>query len=239
MFPTLQNHDAACEEIDRFFKTTRRSIKTCQTAISKHINGLVPDNPIGERRSDSGLRPMITSIGQITIQKDLRHDFLLAIKHPAAFTAMLETLVGRFPCYGIIRNPLSVLASWNSAAVPLEDGHAPAAESLDTTLAETLHRTRDKTERQLHLLSWFYESYRRVLPDRSIVRYENIISSGGRALNVITPEADELTAKLENKNKNKSYDWQLMEMLGEILLKTDGAFWEFYSRESVECLLTD
>ena len=239
LFPKLKNRDAICDEIDRFFEATRRSIRTSKTAISKHINFLVPDNHFGDQRSELGLRMIVGSQGEIAVKKELTSDFLLTIKHPAAFTAMLKSLVKRFPCYAVIRNPLSVLASWNTIKVPLANGHAPAGERLDIDLAWTLDRIEDKTERQLHLLAWFFEKYQNVLPARSILRYENVISSGGKSLSVITPQAQELNEMLENKNKNILYDKELMQFLGDKLLRTDGAFWEFYSKKSVELLLED
>jgi hypothetical protein len=56
---------------------------------------------------------------------------------------------------------------------------------------------------------------------------------------VITPEANQLNEKLESKNKNTLYDVNLMALLGEKLLKNDGAYWDFYSKESVENLLRE
>ncbi len=237
VFPKLKDHDGICDEIDRFFGETRRSIITCKTAISKHVNGLVPDNPIGDQRSKSGLRESIISLGEISIRKELSPDFVLVVKHPAAFTAVLESLIKRFPCYAVIRNPLSVLASWNSTELPVANGHAHNAERLDIDLAQTLERIEDTTDRQLQLLSWFFEKYQKILPEGSILRYEDIITSGGKSLGVIAPEALALNELLECKNRNRLYDTELMRFLQQKLLKTDGAFWQFYSKESVELLL--
>jgi ribosome-associated protein YbcJ (S4-like RNA binding protein) len=241
VFPKLRNRDAICTNIDRFFKETRQSIRTRNTAISVHIDGVIPGNTRGDQRSDSGLRMrrhVLTS--EISIEKELTHNFILVIKHPAAFTAILESLIKRFPCYAVIRNPLSVLASWNSVDMAVTNGHSHIAEKLDIYLARHLKQIDENTERQLYLLSWFYEKYRKVLPEGSILRYEDIISSGGKALSVIAPQARELNEVLENKNQNKLYDKQLMLQLGEKLLNTDGAFWQFYSKESLlELMLED
>ena len=103
-----------------------------------HIGGKVPDNPVANKYSDSGLRRRIVIRTEIAINKDLEPDFLLAVKHPAAFTALLDSLVERFPVYATIRNPLSVLSSWNSVALPVQTGHIPAAENLDHKLKQML-----------------------------------------------------------------------------------------------------
>ena len=238
VFAKCENHHVICDEMEHFFKETRRSIRVHKRAFSKHVDGLVTDNPISIQRPDSGLRSNIDSWGEISITKQLAHDFMLAVKHPAAFTAILEALAKRFPCYAIIRNPLSTLSSWSSTDIPVGNGHAPAAERLDPDLKQALERIQDRTERQLHLLSWYYERYQKILPAESILRYENLVSSGGKVLSVITPQARELEAALENKNNNKIYNRQLMQSLGEKLLNTDGVFWDFYTKESVEALLS-
>ena len=118
-------------------------------------------------------------------------------------------------------------------------GRAPAAEGLERTLTKELKKIKDKFDRQIYLLSWFYEKYREALPEGSIIRYEDMIISGGKSLSVITPEANKLNEKLESKNKNVLYDFNLMIFLGQKLLKKDGAYWDFYSRESVEELLRE
>jgi hypothetical protein len=236
-FPGLESHGAICDAIRRFAREARRSIKTQRTVVTKHVNGHVPDNHFPSQYSESGLRRGVISRGEIYVEKELTRDFMLVIKHPAAFTAILESLTTQFPCYAVIRNPLSVLASWNSVAAPVENGHVPAAEQLDWDLAQTLRRTDDKIDRQLHILDYFFAKYRDCLPDASVLRYEDTVATGGKSLSVITPRAQALHEVLESKNKNPVYDRERMQLLGEKLLRSDGAYWHFYSRESVTRLL--
>jgi len=203
-FPKLGEPSAICAEIDRFFEATRSSLIKSRTARSKHAQGKVPDNPFPDKYSPSGLRlGRAAAVSTITIDKDLSENFLLIIKHPAAFTALLPVLVERFRCFAVIRNPVSVLSSWNSISVPVENGHAPAAENLDPGLKKSLSLLDDKFDRQLCLLSWFFDKYRRFLPDDRIIRYETTIASRGANLAVITERAAVLQEPLENKNKNK------------------------------------
>ncbi|TVM04153.1 MAG: hypothetical protein CV087_01785 [Candidatus Brocadia sp. WS118] len=232
-----KNHSLACDHIEAFFEQMRMSILKGKKAISKQVNGKVPDNPVGSKYSVSGLRASVASHTEIIIEKPLETNFTLIVKHPSAFTALLEVLVVRFPVYAVIRNPLSVLTSWNSVAFPVQNGHAPAAENLDFQLKKALAKIDDRIERQLYLLSWFFKRYEQLISHDSIIHYEKIVSSGGQALNVIVPGSNILNEKLENKNKNDLYDIKLMHCLGERLLKTDGAYWNFYSKESVEILL--
>ena len=58
-------------------------------------------------------------------------------------------------------------------------------------------------------------------------------------MGVVRPEARELNEPLESRNKSKLYDYEGMLRIGERLLKSEGAYWKLYSRESVERLLNE
>ena len=223
--------------VQEFFKQTRTSILSTGAALSKHAGGVVPDNPFSNERLATGKRRSLVSHGTIQIDKPLTDDFLLVIKHPMAFTAALDRLQEHFSSHAIVRNPLAILASWNSLMIPIADGHAPAAEQLDLQLRRELARLTDKTDRQLHLLSWCFEKYGRLLPRSSVIRYEEIISTGGGALYPVSPQATQLKQPLASKNLNSLYDREGMLRLGQKLLASDGAYWDFYCRESVIALL--
>jgi hypothetical protein len=258
-FANSGNHEDNCDRIDLFYKWTRKSLCENGKAISKQVGSRIPDNPIGGhpnlfpffpkrclrflnnfvKDSGYGLRKSQVSRGMITIEKTLSSNFLLCIKHNAGFAVILESLLNRYPCYAVVRNPLSVLASWNSVDFPAQKGRIPAAERVDSVLAKRLIQISDKFDRQLHILSWFFEKFYTLLPLDNVLYYEDIITSGGAVLKVITGKAIELDEKLRKKNKNSLYDHKLMLKLGDKLLKMDGAFWEFYSRESVEQLLQE
>jgi len=235
-FSKLKSREVICQEVRLFFQEARASISSRKEVLSKNILGSVPDNPVGETRTQSGLRQSISGLGLIKVKKELDPGFLLVIKHPAAFTALLPELVHFFPCYSVIRNPLSVLASWSSVAMPVEDGHAPSAEGLDAELRRALACLCDKTARQLHLLSWFYEQYQRYIPANRILRYEDLVRSGGANLQTITPNAQALCEPLENRNSNPLYDQRVLQSIGNKLLATEGAYWQFYTKECVELL---
>jgi hypothetical protein len=121
--------------------------------------------------------------------------------------------------------------------MPVRIGRAPAAERQDRGLRRRLAEIEDRIDRQICLLSWFFGKYREVLPPENVLRYEKIIESHGRALSVVVPAANELSEELENKNRNPLYDHELMQRVAERLLNTDGEFWHFYSRESIEAQL--
>jgi len=147
------------------------------------------------------------------------------------FTALLPTLVKRFPCFAIIRNPLAIIRSKSGRKSPR------AKVTYDPQLGERLEKSKnegvDKIGQRLLRLHYSFERYQQFLPESHVVRYEDICSSRGKALEVIVPEAGRLDEPLENKNLNPLYPRDKVVHFGERLLKSEGAYWTFYTRESV------
>ena len=229
--------EAVCDRLERFFERMRRMILEERVALSKQIGGEVPDNPFGHAKDDTGYRLQLASKGRIEIAKALTPDFLLIIKQPGLFTALLPGLANRFPVHAIVRNPLPVLASWNSLESGTQNVGFPLAEMYDKEFSRRLDQEVDDIGRQLCMMSWFFEQYERSLPANSIVRYEDIVASGGSVLSGVTPPAADLGEPLKSKNLNPLYERGRMLELGERLLRSEGAFWNFYPRNSVEDLL--
>jgi hypothetical protein len=226
------------DDIDEFCAEQRRSIHERGVATSKQVGGVMPSNPYdAQKTNDAGLRTKVVSKGKVAVDKPLDEDFGLVVKHISAFAAVLEKLVQRFPVYAVVRNPLPVLASWNSIDFNLRKGHIPAAERLDPELRDALASIEDPLDRQLHIMAWFHGKFRRNLPDESIIRYETIVETGGSCLGVIRPSAASLSEPLESRNLNQIYDREMVERVGERLLASEGAHWETYPKESVEQLL--
>lgn len=235
--PHLKNDKSRIDTIKAFFKNTRDSLMTRGVALSKHHNQKVPDNPIASEKEGTQPRRSIVERSEIPISKPLNSNFYLVIKHPGAFTALLPHLQSEFACFAVIRNPISVLASWNSVELLVSQGHAPIVEQLNPKLAQALNQKQDKVDRQLFLLSWFFEQYASYLPSKAILRYEETVATQGKSLKIVVPEAENLNEDLKSKNKNPLYDPEEMKAIGKKLLTSSGAYWNFYSKESVEALL--
>ena len=244
-FDGLETEEAVLESVELFYGKMRRMIERRGVAFSKPIRRRVTEHSydphleseVRRQRSDHGKIRKTRVEKKVTVDKELGPNFLLVIKSPAMFSALLPTLVKRFSSYAVIRNPLAILASWDSWDNTTRRGHVPAAERYDELLKHELASVEDRVGRQLRLLSWFFERFERELSDRHVVRYEEIMTSGGKALSVITPAAQNLDEPLENRNLNPVYDRDNMLRVGERLLGSEGAYWRFYSRESVEELL--
>jgi hypothetical protein len=226
------------ELIEKFCTEARKSLHEEGFAVSKHVGGKVRDNSAAVDRA--GKRVRQTEHGRIEIDKPLSQDFTLAIKHPAAFTALIEALSKHFECYAIVRNPLATIASWNSLDwFPLKDGHLPVGEKLDVDLARDLAGIADVFDRQIHILEWFYDQFRRFLKESAVIKYEALIESRGRELGRFFPAGTQLDENLASKNVSEFYDRALMTEIGGRLLKREGALWNFYSKRDVESLLAE
>ena len=233
-----RSDDEIANMVDKFCAESRKSLHEHKFAISKHVGGKVRDNSAAVDRA--GKRARQTEHGRIEIDKPLSHEFTLAIKHPAAFTALIEPLSKRFECFAIVRNPLATLASWNSLDwFPQKDGHLPVGEKLDVDLARALAQKTDVIERQIHILEWFYDRFRRFFQEHAVIKYETLIASRGQELRKIFPAADQLDEDLASRNVSEFYDRALMIEMGQRLLKRDGPAWNFYDKSDVESLLSE
>lgn len=236
-FAKCPDASALTGAIESFCDGARRSLREHGFAISKHVGGEIRDNSAADQ---AGQRVRRTEHGKILIDKPLSEDFTLAIKHPLAFTALLEPLAQHFECFAVVRNPLATLASWNSLDwLKVKSGHAPIAEKLDPGLARSLANESDAIERQIRILEWSYDRYHALLPQEAVMRYEDLIGTRARALAKFFPAASVLDEDLVSKNLNKHYDRALMTDLGQRLLKRAGPVWNFYSKGDVENLLSE
>ena len=236
-FAELPDHAAVADAVQQFCDEQRESIHERKRAITKNAGGVVPDNPYGAEKNEGGTRQRLVRKGEIQVDRELSPEFTLVIKHVSAFAAVIDELVKRFPVYAIVRNPLATLASWSTIDFPAARGHAPGAERLDAELRTRLESIEDTLDRQIALLAWFHGRFQQHLPDESIIRYEELVESHGRALSVVHPGAASLDEPLENRNINALYDREEMERIAERLLRSEGAHWETYGKDSVESLL--
>jgi hypothetical protein len=228
--------DEYLERVADFFAAQRTSLLEAGTAVSKARDGRVPENPFGVATGESGLRASTVGGEQVRFGKDLRPGFRLAVKHPNVFTATLPTLLTRFPCFAVIRNPLAVLLSWQTIQAPVNRGHLPYGEAFDPELKAALAAEPDRLARQLRILRWYFSRYASMLPRHHVLRYEEIVASGGAALAVIDPDAASLREPLESRNRSALYDAAMVNDLAARLLEDDGIYAPFYARTAVESL---
>lgn len=228
------NDESIAAYLDGWFAQTRHGIRQTGSAPSKVENGKVPDNPFGGLGHDGKRRIDRVHRGRLDIGKPLTDDFLLAIKHPAAFTALLPLLVKHWSCFAVIRNPLGTVMSWNSLEqLDMGRGRLPMAETFDAGFRETLVTISSVLDRQLYMVDWCFERYATLLPPQQIIRYESIIESGGAALGIIDPAAAVLCEPLSSKNANSLYNPAIASELAVRMIARGGAWEAFYSAKDI------
>lgn len=228
MFATPQK---GLESVMAFFPEMRRSLLTEGKALSRISKNEIPDNPFPREASQN--RKSIVRKDWVQFQKPLDLGFDLILKHNAHFTFTLTLLQPHFLCYALIRNPIAVIASWNTIDAPVAEGRLNVLPGLRPDLHARLMDVDDVLDRQVMLLHFLFEAYE-VLPVDAILRYEDLIASGGKVLAAITPKAGELNENLENKNKSSIYN---LAKTGEIkarLLNFEGAYLRYYPKEVLE-----
>lgn len=236
----MPDYEAVIDGVEEFYRNMRKMALGQGQVVSKHVGGVVPDNSKGMK---DGVRQRIAEKGRIPVGKELDPDFYLAIKQPSMFTALLPHLVKRFPCFAIVRNPLAIMLSTSTLNQPKDRSKgrrkSPSAKiTYDPQLGERLEANKsegaDKIAQRLMRLHYTFERYHQSLPESHVLRYEDICATRGKALEVIVPAASEFDEPLENKNLNPLYPRDKVLNFGERLLESEGAYWNFYSRESVQ-----
>jgi hypothetical protein len=227
----------AMDHIARFVADTRRSLLERGVAPTKVVDGKVLGRKVSDEVDTAGVRIKLVSVGQIAAGKPLSTDFLLVVKHNSSFTALLPELAARFRVHAIVRNPLSVLSSWQGVPFAIREGRVPLAERLNVALAARLDAIDDPLDRQFFLLAWFFEMFTQVLPADEVTRYEDVVATSGRCLSRLTKAAETLAGTLENRNHSRVYDAARVRELGRRLLDTDGPWWQLYRRADVDAVL--
>ena len=240
----------ACRRIRLFVAQARRRILAEGLAESVHVQGRVVDDMVADGAAGSTLRRPRTQRGDIRIEKPVGADFMLLVKHNALFAALLPRLtrhnsglpglpglpglrrLPRLRCLGIVRNPVAVLASWQTVDLPVQRGRIPAGERFAPDLAAALAAENDVLRRQVVVLDWFFHQYERHLPPSRIVRYEDIVASGGAAL-YDALDSTQASEALGNRNANPLYSGSAKRLLAA-LTRNGGAWRRFYDLQECE-----
>ena len=231
--------DAASAQIRDFAACTRTRILAEGRAPSVQVDGRLDDNQVALERSGAALRQPRGALGEIQVQGRLSEDFTLMIKHNALFAALLPSLTPSFSCLALVRNPLATLASWQTVGLPVQQGRIPAGERFDHRLQRRLEQEPDNLQRQLMVLNWFFAQYRAHLPPKRILRYEDLIESGGLNLLRLIGGKDARPASLSSRNRNPLYRQAQPDRLLTALLHEGGAWQHFYSEADCTALAAD
>lgn len=172
----------AVAEIEAFLAGARRQLIEQGQAPSLHVGGAIPDNWAAEPTADPVRRPSRAERGLVRFAKPLSADFRLIVKHPGEFSALLDLLAPRHPLFALVRDPLAVLASWQTVDFPVATGRLPAAEALNPALAALLAGIAAPLARQVALIDWLLRRYLALLGPERILRYEDLTTAPAATL---------------------------------------------------------
>ena len=232
----------ACTRIETLVEQIRARIAVERRAPSIQSGGRLDDNLAASGHTDvNGLRRLRAEWGEIVLdKKPLSTRFGLLVKHNALFAALLPRLAASFPCLALVRNPLAVLASWQTVDLPVHRGRIPMGERFDPELRRTLDGEPETLRRQIVVLNWFFARYRAArcrayLPPENVIRYEDLVESGGQALFRLLGHAEARPVEeLKSRNDSAPCDKAMTETLLEALLEAGGPWTRFYSPEDCE-----
>ena len=225
----------ACARIEVLVGQIRARVLAEHRAPSIQFDSRLDDNRAASGRTDAGgLRRLRAEWGEIPIDKPLSARFGLLVKHNALFAALLPRLAASFPFLALVRNPLAVLASWQSVDLPVHRGRIPMGERFDPELRRALEQEPEPLRRQIVVLNWFFARYRAHLPPEHVIRYEDLVGGGGLALFRPLGHAGARPVTLKSRNDAALYDKAVTGTLLDALLESGGPWTRFYSPEDCE-----
>ncbi len=185
----------------------RADIAAHRRAPSVQVDGRLVDDSVSTAATDDGLRPPRGGRGEVRCDNALSEDFALLVKHNALFAALLAPLAAAFPVIGLVRNPVAVLASWQTVGLPVRQGRIPAGERFAPELRRALACEPDVLRRQVRVLDWFFARFAAHLAPARVLRYVDLVASGGLSLlRLLAPAAAAPTEPLCSRNANGLYD---------------------------------
>ena len=224
----------ACRRIRDFAVRARERILAEGRAASMQVDGRLDDNRVSLAPASGRLRTPRGGLGEVRFDKPSRRDFTLVMKQNAIFATLLPEVAEHFPFLALVRNPLAVLASWQTVDLAVQRGRAPAAEQFDGRLRLALEAEADTLRRQVLLLDWFFERFRNHLPGDRVLRYEDVVASGGLSLFRRLGTASPRRELLASRNANPLYEGASVDALLGALLRVEGAWSDWYSAWELE-----
>lgn len=192
---TNQQRDDAVEQVIALMRAYRDRALSGSPLPTKHVGGKITENFAEAPNDDAQLRQVMAQHGELLFNKELSEDFTLVVKHPGEFTALSDLLVDKFPLFAIVRDPLAVLAAWQTVDMPIQRGRMPILEYFaPDDLKMRLQGIEEPAERQVELLQFQLRTYLSLGRER-IIRYEDLVTDPQKALAPICEVTTKLPAR--------------------------------------------
>ncbi len=230
-FEDCADAEAAQQRIRERYAAIREQIELSGTAPAVNVAGAQSDARVLSG-NQAGLRRPQGQVSDIPVSAP--PGFRLVVKQNALFTALLHRLAGQAECLALVRNPLEVLASWQTVDLPVNRGRLPGGERYDSQLAGVLGAEADTLRRQLYILDWFYGRFRHCLPAARILRFEDVARYGVATLAQAMGEEAQDSTPLDVSPLAERYVGLELDGLLQALLTGPKAWRDFYTQADCE-----
>ncbi len=169
------------------------------------------------RTADGGTCKSYVSADRII--DHVERDFVLLMKSPVIYTAVLPTIVsdGHFKVLVIIRDPLATLLSWNSVNFPISKGRLPAGELYWPKLREVGDLNCTLFERQARIWELFASRYLEYQDSIILLRYEDLVAHQFAVVDSL--KLPRRAVDIKDMNRSPAYNVAKVSAIREALAK--------------------
>lgn len=199
-------------------------------APSKHKDGVFVDNNFSQ---EPGTRKRIVVRSPLSFGEPRRKPFTLVLKHNAEFTQLLPELMNEFSVFAIVRNPLAVIISWRTVEIPVSKGRISKSQWLSPEFHQMLLQKKDLLDRQLFILDWYFRQFK-ALPTSHVIRYEEMINTGGKILCKIADNNLPFDPNLKDMHRLPPGGLPEANILLDKLMKYQGSWLDDYSETDIK-----
>lgn len=225
--------------IVELFANQRAAVKDEGKVKGLAVDGRLADDHYAPAPGPDGFRPQVAVQGERWLDRR-KGGYAMVQKQAIQGVFSLGSLPGDLETWAVVRNPLATLVSWTTVdAGVAQRGRSAAVDRILPDVGNQLEQIPDIADRQVALIHRVYQQLADHLPRERVIRYEDIVATGGVSLSAMVPAAAGLSAALESRNLNPIYEPKTMMKLGEKLLDSEGAAWSFHRKAEVDALLCD
>lgn len=224
------DRSAALENLERALSSIRKELGRTGEAPSRHREGRFTDNNFS---SGPGTRELVVKRSMLSFGPPRKGPFTLVLKHNAEFTQLLPELSRRHSVFALIRNPLAVWISWRTVSIAASRGQLSKSDRLSPDLHAALEKIPDLTARQQFILDWYFRQFQ-CLPSDHILRYEDLVETGGTCLQQVVGQAVPRDPDLAVNEQLPPGGPEEAARLRDALLRHPGAWSEHYTSGDVE-----
>lgn len=169
--------------IGQDFDAIRQSVLAGSSVLDRRSEDGAPITNYFADPGPDGKRETGYTIRAIT-RPGLPADFVLGIKHVALYAAVLPQIVqsGRYRVVALVRDPVSLLMSWQSLDLPISRGRLPAGERFWPELRSLGRAELELSEKQIRICDLLFGRFLRWANRISILRYEELVADPARLL---------------------------------------------------------